>query len=85
MVRQSKKVKKYQMPKGHLKGTARRRGKPILYDEVKESFNIKLTPTAKQLIKDAAKLQNFSPSEFIERWARTELIKLKKLEIDEEN
>jgi hypothetical protein len=75
MSAQPKKPKKYQMPKGHLAGTARRRGEPILYDEVKVSWNLKITPTAKQLISEAAKLQNFSPSEFIERWARTELAK----------
>lgn len=72
---QQRKSKKYRMPKGHLKGTARRRGEPIMYDEVKESYNIKLTPTAKRLIAQAAKAQNISASELIERWARTELIK----------
>jgi hypothetical protein len=72
---QPRKSKKYQMPKGHLAGTARRRGEPILYDEVKVKWNLMITPTAKQLISEAAKLQNFSPSEFIERWARTELAK----------
>jgi len=73
MARSPKKAEKYQMPKEHLKGTARRRGEPIMYDEVKESWNIKITPTAKKLISDAAKKFNFSPSEFIERWARKEL------------
>jgi hypothetical protein len=75
MASQGKKLKKYQMPKEHLKGTARRRGEPIMYDEVKEKWNLNITPTAKRLITEAAKLQNFSASEFIERWARTELIK----------
>ena len=75
MAAQAKKLKKYSMPKEHLKGTARRRGEPIMYDEVKEKWNINITPTAKRLITEAAKLQNFSASEFIERWARTELIK----------
>lgn len=71
MAGQQRKSKKYQMPKGHLEGTARRRGEPIMYDEVKISWNIKITPTAKQLISEEAKLKHFSPSEFIERWART--------------
>ena len=75
MAGQGKKLKKYSMPKEHLKGTARRRGEPIMYDELKEKWNLMLTPTAKQIITEAAKLQNFSASEFIERWARTELIK----------
>jgi hypothetical protein len=60
----------------HLEGTVRRRGQPIMYDEVKESWNIKITPTAKRIISEAAKLQNFSASEFIERWARS-LVKQK--------
>lgn len=76
MAGQPKKLKKYSMPKGHLKGTARRRDEPIMYDELKGKWNIMITPTAKQIITKAAKLQNFSASEFIERWARTELIKL---------
>lgn len=74
MPRPSKKAEKYQMPKEHLKGIARRRGQPIMYDEVKESWNLKITPTAKRLITEAAKLKNFSASEFIERWARAELV-----------
>lgn len=76
MTGQPKKLKKYTMPKEHLKGTVRRRGEPIMYDELKVSWNLKMTPTAKRLITEAAKLENFSASEFIERWARTELIKL---------
>ncbi|MDZ7955889.1 hypothetical protein [Nostoc sp. DedQUE09] len=70
----TKKTEKYQMPKEHLKGIPRRRGEPIMYDEVKGNWNIKITPTAKKLISDAAKLENFSASEFIERWARAELV-----------
>lgn len=73
MPRPAKKPEKYQMPKEHLKGIARRRGQPIMYDEVKQSCNIKLTPTARSLIEAAAKAENFSLSEFIERWARREL------------
>ncbi|MCC5612956.1 hypothetical protein LC612_41285 [Nostoc sp. CHAB 5834] len=74
MARTAKKAEKYKMPKEHLKGVARRRGKPIMYDEVKVNWNLKITPTAKQLIREAAKLENFSASEFIERWARAELV-----------
>ena len=70
----AKKPEKYKMPKEHLKGVPRMRGEPIMYDEVKVNWNLKITPTAKKLISDAAKLQNCSPSEFIERWARAELI-----------
>ncbi len=73
MARKALKAEKYQMPKEHLKGVARRRGEPIMYDEVKVNWNLKITPTAKKLISDAAKLENFSASEFIERWARAEL------------
>ncbi|MBD2249462.1 hypothetical protein [Nostoc sp. FACHB-888] len=69
----AKKAKKYKMPKEHLKGVRRRRGEPIMYDEVKVNWNLKITPTAKKLISDAAKLENFSASEFIERWARAVL------------
>lgn len=47
-----------------------------MYDEVKQSCNIKLTPTARSLIEAAAKSENFSLSEFIERWARKELVKI---------
>lgn len=77
MPRLLKKVEKYKMPKEHLKGIARRRGQPIMYDEVKVSCNIKLTPTARSLIEATAKAENFSLSEFIERWARRELIEQK--------
>jgi hypothetical protein len=73
MARKALKAEKYQMPKEHLKGVARRRGEPIMYDEVKVNWNLKITPTAKKLISDAAKLENFSASEFIERWARAKL------------
>ena len=62
MARKPLKAEKYQMPKEHLKGVARRRGEPIMYDEVKVNWNLKITPTAKKLISDAAKLENFSPS-----------------------
>jgi predicted HicB family RNase H-like nuclease len=79
MAGQGKKPKTYKMPKEYLKGTARRRGEPIMYDEVKEKWNLNITPTAKRLITEAAKLQNFSASEFIERWARTELIKIEEI------
>lgn len=80
MAGQGKKLKKYQMPKEHLKGTARRKGESIMYDELKVKWNLSITPTAKQLISEAAKLQNCSPSELIERWARTELIKVEENE-----
>ncbi len=84
MARSPKKPEKYQMPKEHLKGTARRRGEPIMYDEVKESWNIKITPTAKKLIREEAKKLNFSPSELIERWARREFKKDNSSTIEEE-
>ena len=74
MARSPKKAEKYQMPKEHLKGTARRRGEPIMYDELKVSWNIKMTPTGKKLIIEAAKKAHVSPSELIERWARKELV-----------
>ena len=77
MTRKALKAEKYQMPKEHLKGVARRRGEPIMYDEVKVNWNLKITPTAKKLISDAAILENFSASEFIERWARGELVDIK--------
>jgi hypothetical protein len=70
-----KNIKSEEKAKGNLAGLARRRGIPVMYDEVKESWNIKITPTAKQIIKEAAQALNFSASEFIERWARAELTK----------
>ena len=80
---QPKNSKKYQMPKGHLAGTARRRGVPVMYNETKVKLNITLTPTAKELISEAAKLENFSTSEFIERWARTQLVKIEEKLVEE--
>ncbi len=77
MPRRSKKSDKYEMPKGHLVGTARRRGEAIMYDERKETWNLTFTPYAKSLIRDAAKLANCSPSEFLERLVRAELTKQK--------
>ncbi|MBD2247734.1 hypothetical protein [Nostoc sp. FACHB-888] len=74
MAAKAKKAKKSKTPKQNLVGVRRMRGEPIMYDEVKGNWNLKITPTAKKLISDAAKLQNCSPSEFIERWARAELI-----------
>lgn len=68
------KTEKYEMPKEHLKGIARRRGKPIMYDEVKKSWNIKITPTAKNLITEESKRLDLSPSELIERLVRKELV-----------
>lgn len=76
MAAKPKKDEKYQMPKNHMRGTRRERGEPIMYDQMKESWNIKITPIARSLIKDAAKKSNCSPSEFIERWARKELIEI---------
>lgn len=72
--KKKKKTDKYEMPEGHLKGTARKKGDPIMYDELKVSWNIKMTPTAKKLIIEAAKKAHVSPSELIERWARKELV-----------
>ena len=80
---QPKKPKKYQMPKGYEAGTARRKGVPVMYNETKVKLNITITPTAKELISEAAKLQNFSTSEFIERWARTELVKNEEKPLEE--
>ena len=61
----------YKMPKGYRKGKARRRGAPILYEEVKGKLNLTLTPTAIKNITEAAAEEHISRSELIERWARS--------------
>jgi hypothetical protein len=73
MSEELKSKNKHKMPKGYLKGKARRRGAPLVHDEVKRNINLTLTPTAIELISAAAKADGFSRSEFIERWARTSL------------
>ncbi|MBW4451076.1 MAG: hypothetical protein KME38_30765 [Spirirestis rafaelensis WJT71-NPBG6] len=71
------------MPKGHFAGVPRRRDKSVMHEEKKVKWNIMVTPTAKELISEAAKLQNFSASEFIERWARTQLVKNEEKPLEE--
>ncbi|MGI2907947.1 hypothetical protein [Tolypothrix sp. VBCCA 56010] len=73
MAGKAKSSDKHKMPKGYLEGKARRRGVPIMHEEVKRNFNVTLTPTAIDLISKAAKAGGFSRSEFIERWARENL------------
>lgn len=58
------------MPEGYLAGKARRRGAPIIHDELKEKLNLTLTPTAIAKLGVAAKEQGLSKSELVERWAR---------------
>jgi hypothetical protein len=77
MAKKPKNNNKYQMSKGYLKGQPRRRGIPLIYSEVKEKLNLMLTPTAKEIILNAAKLQGVSRSELVERWARENLVKNK--------
>lgn len=61
---------KYKSPKGTAKGVARRRGAPVLYDELKVKLNLSLTPTTVNELQNAASGDNISISEFIERWVR---------------
>jgi len=65
--------KGYKMPKGYLKGKARRRGAPILHQEAKEKLNLTLTPTAIAKLSEAAAKAGVSRSELVERWAKEQL------------
>lgn len=76
MPEEPKSKDRHKMPKGYLKGKARRRGAPLVHDEVKININLTLTPTAIELISAAAKAKGFSKSEFIERWARESLVNI---------
>ena len=51
-------------PKG---GSKRVRGEPVLYDEVKQTMNTKLTPTVIHKLEDLAIQYQISRSEVIER------------------
>lgn len=62
---------KYKAPKGTAKGVARRRGAPVLYNELKKKLNLSLTPTTVNELQNAAVKDNVSISEFIERWVRS--------------
>lgn len=52
------------------KGSKKLRGKPEMYEEVKERKTIALTPTASNLLKEKAHKFGLSVSEYIERVAR---------------
>lgn len=62
---------KFKSPKGASKGVARRRGSPVLYNELKTKLNLSLTPTAIKELENAANKDNISISELIERLARS--------------
>lgn len=53
-----------------VKGEKAMRGKPLYYDELKQSINLKLTPTAKKVLSDLAYETQLSRSEFEERFLR---------------
>ncbi|MBD2415638.1 hypothetical protein FACHB389_32840 [Nostoc calcicola FACHB-389] len=61
----------YKMPKGYLKGKARRRKVPIIHEECKAKLNLTLTPTAIDKLTQAAKRAGISRSELIEDFARS--------------
>ena len=46
------------------------RGIPVHYDEVKRNRGFRLTDTAYEAIREAAKTEGLSIGEFVERWAR---------------
>jgi hypothetical protein len=50
---------RYKMPEGYLAGKARRRGAPIIHDELKEKLNLTLTPTAIAKLTTIAKNKGF--------------------------
>ena len=51
-------------------GKKRLRNIPILHDQVKKKRTIALTDTAYEAMSEAARSENISLSEFVERWAR---------------
>lgn len=51
-------------------GEKRLRNIPILHDEIKQRRTIALTDTAYEAISEAARLEEVSLSEFVERWGR---------------
>lgn len=53
-----------------VKGKKAMRGQPLYYEELKQSLNLKLTPTAKKIFSELAKKTNLSRSEFQERLLR---------------
>jgi len=69
-----KKDKPITQRKSSHKGKECRRGKAVIYDEVKKSINLSLTPTAIARLEDQAVLQQCSRSEVVERWIRATLM-----------
>ncbi len=55
-------------------GLSGRKGKPKIHGEAKGKFNISLTPTAKNKLIEAANEAGISPSELIERWAKSPML-----------
>ena len=51
-------------------GQKRLRGIPVHYDEVKRNRGFRLTDTAYEAIRKAAKAEGLSLGELVERWAR---------------
>jgi hypothetical protein len=52
------------------KGKKSIKGEPELYDEVKTALNLRMTPTAKELLKKKAEERGLTSSELVERFAR---------------
>ena len=65
-----KKDKPITQRKGSYKGKACRRGKGVIYDEVKKSINLSLTPKAISRLEEQAVRQQCSRSEVVERCLR---------------
>ena len=66
----TKKPTRYKMPPGYLQGKPRRRGAPIIHEELKKKLNLTLTPMAIEKLTAAAKKAGVSRSELVESWAR---------------
>ncbi len=52
------------------KGQKSVKGQPEIYDEVKIALNLRMTPTAKELLKKKAEERGLTSSELVERFAR---------------
>jgi hypothetical protein len=66
----SEDLSRYKMPPKYLKGKARRRGVPIIHNELKQKLNLTLTPTTIEKLTYLAKKAGVSRSEFIEQLVR---------------
>lgn len=61
------------------------RGKPVFYDEVKKTINLKLTPTAIEKLSTKAQDFNLSRSEFLEQFIRSKFLENFSLYLKQKN